>query len=144
MTKIIITSILIQATPAEVWKTLTSFTEYQIWNSFILNIEGTMKVQEQLSVTMQLSNKKPMTFKPLVIEVLENERFSWKGKLLIKGVFDGFHQFELIDNGDGTTTFVQKEEFKGILIPFLKKMIEVDTKSAFEKMNQELKERIEK
>jgi hypothetical protein len=38
------------------------------------------------------------------------------------------------------TTFKQSEIFKGILVPFFKKMIENNTKKGFEAMNQKLKE----
>lgn len=66
------------------------------------------------------------------------------GHLIIPGLFDGEHIFELIDNGDGTTTFVQRELFGGILIPFFKKMLDVNTKQGFELMNKALKEQVEK
>lgn len=69
--------------------------------------------------------------------------FSWLGHLLIPGLFDGKHAFELIDNRNGTTTFVHSETFKGLLIPFFKKFLEHNTKIAFEQMNVALKKRVE-
>lgn len=65
------------------------------------------------------------------------------GHLFIKGLFDGEHSFELIDNLDGTTTFIQSEKFEGILIPLFKKMLDVNTKEGFESMNKALKARVE-
>jgi hypothetical protein len=43
-------------------------------------------------------------------------------------------------NGDGTTTFKQSENFKGILVPFFKKSLDNNTKKGFEEMNRKLKE----
>lgn len=39
-------------------------------------------------------------------------------------------------------TFVQSERFKGLLVPFLKKLIEVDTMATFAKVNEALARRI--
>jgi hypothetical protein len=49
----------------------------------------------------------------------------------------------LIDNLDGTTTFIQSEKFGGILLPLFKKMLDVNTKEGFESMNKALKDRVE-
>jgi hypothetical protein len=81
-----------------------------------------------------------MTFKPKILSLVINKELSWIGHFLFSGLFDGKHKFEIIDNGDGTTTFKQSEIFKGILVPFFKKMIENNTKKGFEAMNQKLKE----
>lgn len=66
------------------------------------------------------------------------------GHFIFSGLFDGEHKFELIDNGNGTTTFIQSENFKGVLIPLFKKMLEVNTLDGFNQMNQKLKELAEK
>ena len=44
---------------------------------------------------------------------------------------------------DGNTVFIQREKFKGILIPFLWKKLNKDTRNGFELMNHELKVRVE-
>jgi len=85
-----------------------------------------------------------MTFKPKVLAVEPNKEFRWKGHLLIPGLFDGEHIFELIDNGNGSITFVQREQFKGILVPLFKKMLDNNTKRGFEQMTAKLKELAEK
>ena len=85
-----------------------------------------------------------MTFKPKVVAFANNEKLIWKGKLLMKGIFDVEHQFYLIDNGDGTTTFIQNEKFNGILVPFMKNLIEVDTINNFKSFNEAIKFEAEK
>lgn len=63
---------------------------------------------------------------------------------LVQGLFDGEHQFKLIDNGNGTTNFEQSENFNGILVKLFTKSLDRDTKKVFEQMNKELKLRAEK
>jgi hypothetical protein len=62
------------------------------------------------------------------------------GRFILPGIFDGEHSFLLIDNGDGTTTFIHKENFRGILVPFMKKQLDNNTRRGFEEMNNKLKE----
>lgn len=81
-----------------------------------------------------------MTFKPKVLTLIKNKELSWLGHLLFPGLFDGKHQFQLIDNGDGTTTFIQSEEFKGLLVSFFKKKLNTNTRNGFIEMNKKLKE----
>lgn len=50
------------------------------------------------------------------------------------------YKFELINNNNGTTTFIQSENFKGILVPLFKKTLNTNTTNGFKLMNQKLKE----
>ena len=81
-----------------------------------------------------------MTFKPIVLILKENKILKWKGKVLLNGIFDGTHTFELVDNKNGTTTFKQSEIFEGILVRFFNLN---NTKKGFENMNLELKKQCE-
>ncbi|MFZ4545382.1 MAG: hypothetical protein ACOYOA_15120 [Saprospiraceae bacterium] len=74
---------------------------------------------------------------------MNEKEFRWIGHLLFKGLFDGEHKFELIDNGNGTTTFRQSEKFNGILVPLFKKMLDINTRNGFMAMNEQLKNRAE-
>lgn len=85
-----------------------------------------------------------MTFKPKVLTFLKNRELSWLGHLLLPGLFDGEHKFELIDNGKGTTTFIHSERFKGILVPLFKEKLNKNTKNGFIEMNKKLKELTER
>ncbi len=143
MAKEITTNIVINATPEKVWEVLTHFQAYSAWNPFIQSLDGNIQVGKKITVRLQPHDAKGMTFKPIVQHVVEKKTFSWLGHLLIPGLFDGKHAFELIDNGNGTTTFVHSETFKGLLIPFFKKFLEHNTKIAFEQMNVALKKRVE-
>jgi hypothetical protein len=138
------TEIIINTTPEKVWKILTNFRAYPNWNPFIKSIEGQVTIGEKIIARIEPPGAKGMTFKPKILTVVKNRELSWLGHLLFPGLFDGKHKFELIDNGNGTTTFIQSEKFKGILVPFFKKQLKNNTKNGFIEMNKKLKERAEK
>jgi hypothetical protein len=144
MAKEIKTEIVINATPEKVWSVLTNFENYPNWNPFIKYIEGHPKVGERLSMRIAPPQAKEMSFKPKVLTSQTNKELSWLGHLLFPGLFDGRHKFELIDNGNGTTTFIQSEKFKGVLVPLFKKLLDINTRKGFEEMNQKLKELAER
>ena len=133
------TEILIKASPEKVWNLLCDFKNYPIWNPFILSIEGELKKGNYLHVKLKPEGSAGMTFKPEIIDLEPNKVFCWKGKLGIKGLFDGEHKFELKVNEQGYTLFIQSEKFSGLLVPLFQKMIHGPTKRSFEAMNNKLK-----
>lgn len=140
MAKEIKTEILINITPEKVWSILTDFDNYPNWNPFIKSIDGEVKVGNKIKARIRQSESKEMTFNPKILTFETNKELSWLGHLLFAGLFDGEHKFELIDNGNRTTTFRQSEKFKGIFVPLLKKQLDNNTKKGFEEMNRKLKE----
>lgn len=140
MALIIKTEIIIHATPDTIWSVLINFQEYPKWNPFIRSLIGDVVVGDKIKVRIEPPKAKGMTFKPRVLSFDKNKKFSWLGHLLFPGLFDGEHQFELVDNGDGTTTFIQSEKFTGILVPIFTKQLNTNTKNGFEEMNKALKE----
>lgn len=140
MAKEIKTEIIINATTEKVWAILTDFENYPNWNPFIKYIKGEVKVGNKITARIEPPEAKGMTFKPKILEFEKNKELRWIGHLLFPGLFDGEHKFELIDNGNGTTTFIQSEKFRGILVPLFKKQLENNTKRGFEAMNNKLKE----
>lgn len=137
------TEILIKASPAKIWEFFSKFEHFDEWNPFIRSIQGSVSVGNVIKVKLTPPDAKPMTFKPKVLKLIPNQELRWLGHLIIPGIFDGEHVFELIDNRNRTTTFVQKEIFSGILVPFMKKMLDDNTKRGFELMNKMLKDKCE-
>jgi hypothetical protein len=138
------TEININAPAEKVWRILTSFKDYPNWNPFLRWLDGNVAVGNKIAVRIAPPGSNAMTFKPTVLEYTANKKFRWLGHLLFPGLFDGEHIFELTNNGNGTTTLVQREQFKGILVPLFNSMLEVNTREGFEAMNFKLKERAEK
>lgn len=140
MAKEIKTEILINATPEKVWSILTNFDNYPNWNPFIKSIKGDVKVGNKITVRIEPPEAKGMTFNPKILAFETNKELRWLGHLLFAGLFDGEHKFELIDNGNETTTFKQSEKFNGLLVPLFKKQLDTNTKNGFAAMNMKLKE----
>lgn len=140
MAKEIKTEIIIEATPQKIWTILTDFKNYPNWNPFIKSIIGNVKVGNKINARIEPPNATGMTFKPTILIYDTNKKLSWIGNLFIKGLFDGEHTFEIIDNKNGSCTFIQSEKFNGILVPLFKKMLDVNTIQGFDLMNEKLKE----
>ncbi len=143
MSKEITSEILIQASPEKVWSILTNFASYPEWNPFIKSITGEVKVGRKICARIEPPQAKGMTFKPNILVYDLHKEFRWIGHLIIPGLFDGEHIFELIDNKNGSTTFIQREKFKGVLVPLFKKMLDVNTVNGFNQMNEALKKMAE-
>jgi hypothetical protein len=137
------TEIEINGTIDQVWEVLTDFNSFPEWNPFIKKIEGELKVGAQLKVLIESPDGKVMTFKPTVKILEPITEFRWLGNLLIPGVFDGEHIFQLEQIDANKTNFVHRENFGGLLVPLFWKSVNSNTRREFEEMNKSFKERIE-
>ena len=143
MPKELRTEILIEAPPEREWEGRTDFEQMPEWNPFIKKIEGDLKVGAQLKVLIEPPGGKAMTFKP-VVKILEPKtEFRWLGNLLIPGIFDGEHIFQLEQINDNKIKFIHRENFSGLLVPLLWKSLNSTTRQGFEEMNKALKEKVE-
>jgi hypothetical protein len=136
------TEIEIEASPDRVWDILMDFPAYPVWNPFAVSIVGEARIGETLEVQLQPPGGKSMTFKPTVTELQAGNYFEWFGKLGVRGVFDGRHQFRIEPTSSGTR-LIQSEEFTGILVPLVSRFLNGGTRLGFEASNQALKERAE-
>ncbi|WP_225321281.1 SRPBCC domain-containing protein [Rhizosphaericola mali] len=138
--KEIYTEIKIYATPEKIWNILTDFSNYHSWNPFIDQISGEILEEKKIQVKINPVGGNPMQFKPTLQHIEINHKLSWLGIFLFKGLFDGLHQFEIIDNNDSSIQFIQKENFSGLLVS----LFNLDkTRLGFEAMNQALKQKAE-
>ena len=133
----------IRASAERVWQVLTDFTTYPEWNPFIRRVNGRPEVGERLVVRMQPSGTRGMTFRPTVMKAEPNRQLRWLGRLLVPGLFDGEHIFEIEELDRDRVLFVQREVFKGLLVPLLARSLDRDTQRGFEEMNRALRERVE-
>lgn len=137
------TEIEITADASAIWSVLTDFDRYPEWNPFVREIRGDFTVGGELQVTLAQKGSKPMTVKPKLVAMDEERRFGWLGHLLVPHLFDGEHWYEIEPLESGSCRFKQYERFSGILLPFLRGMLDNKTKPSFEGMNRALKERVE-
>lgn len=138
----LVAEVSIAAAPDIVWGLLTDLESFAGWNPFMIEASGRVVVGSGLKVRMQQPQGSAMTFNPTVTEVREPERFEWLGSLMVAGLFDGRHRFELEPTPAGTH-LVQSEEFTGLLVPLLWRSLDSKTRAGFEAMNEGLKTRAE-
>lgn len=136
------TEIHIDAPAPVVWATLTDLAAYPDWNPFVTSSQGSVVVGERLTNRIEPSGGKAVTFKPTVTEVDEPRVLEWLGRLVVPGLFDGRHRFELVPDGGGTR-LIQSERFTGVLVPLFKQRLDSGTRAGFEAMNAALKARAE-
>jgi hypothetical protein len=134
------TEIEINAPAERVWNILTDTEKFPKWNPFVHRLKGSLVQGETLEVFLGESEKKGMTFRPKVLEVAQNRTLRWIGILLIPGLFDGEHIFEIESLGTNRVRFIQREKFNGILVRFFNFE---STQRGFEAMNRALKVRAE-
>ena len=138
-------SIEINASAEKVWRVLTDFAGYPEWNPFIIEIEGEAKEGSRLAIKVKNAGGGVMGFRPKLLTVKPNRELRWLGQLWgLPGVLNGDHPFLIEENGDAGVRFVQKENFTGVLVPFLTKRLRRDANWGFNVMNEALKKRVEK
>jgi hypothetical protein len=133
----------IEATPERVWCLLTDFSSFPDWNPFIRRARGQIQSGERLEVYIQPSGASGMTFRPMLLTVEPQRELRWLGRLLVPGLFDGEHIFTIEPLSARRVRFVQREVFRGILVPLLWRSLGRDTLRGFGEMNAALKTRAE-
>ncbi len=133
----------IEAPPARVWQVLTDFPAFRQWNPFIREISGAARAGNRLRVRLGPPGGRAMTFEPRVLVSEENRELRWLGRVGLPGIFDGEHLFTLEPLAGNRTRFVQRELFRGLLVPLLAGSLDRGTRRGFEEMNRALKERVE-
>ena len=133
----------ITASAGRTWLILTDFASYPRWNPFIRRISGEPTTGEHLDVRLEPPDSRGMTFKPKVLNAEPNRQLRWLGHLLVRGLFDGEHFFTIQPLEDNRVRFIQREAFKGLLVPLFARSLDTNTQRGFEEMNHALKERAE-
>ncbi len=131
------------AAPIEtVWAEVSAVSKYAEWNPFITAFTGDLVPGSRVEVRIEPPGGRPMTFRPTITEVTEGRSLEWLGRLVLPGVFDGRHSFRLESLDDGRTRLTQAEEFSGVLVPLVGKVLE-RTRAGFAAMNEAVRVRAE-
>ena len=136
------TDIEIDAPPETVWEVLIDLDSYSSWNPFVISSQGIPAVGERLTNRLQNPGGKPVTLRPKVTAVEPERTFEWLGHLGIPGLFDARHRFEIEPTPTGSR-LTQSEVFNGVLVRYMKKMLDTQTVKGFDAMNSALKDRAE-
>lgn len=138
------TEIEINASLEKVWQILTDFPSYPQWNPFIQYAGGEIKAGETIEVKLHPPDGTAMTIKPQLRKVEPQKELRWLGHLLMPGIFDGEHIFHIEAQGDNRVKFIHREEFRGVLVGLILRLVGENTQRGFEAMNQALKSKAEK
>jgi hypothetical protein len=136
------TEIEILAPAARVWETLVDFARYAEWNPFIPEISGELRVGSELRMIVAPPGGNEVKIQPTLLVVEPARELRWRGKLLVKALFQGEHFMQLIEVAPGRTRFVHGENFSGILVKLLGRVL-TQTARGFVFKNQALKRRVE-
>jgi len=136
------TEIEIDAPVERVWAVLIDFERFPDWNPFIRRIHGNAQVGSRLDVLLGASGTRPMRFRPTVKAVVPNRELRWLGRLGLPRLFDGEHIFQIEPLGPIRSRFVQRERFRGLLVPLLARSLSRDARRGFEEINRALQERV--
>lgn len=131
----------IKAHARTVWRILTDFPAYPTWNPFVRSISGVQSPGSRLEVTVQPEGGKAMSFMPRLSVFAPQRELRWKGQLLLPGIFDGEHYFQLSEASPRQVLFVHGEVFTGFLVPLIfRGSMRAGTERGFAAMNRALKE----
>jgi hypothetical protein len=129
--------------PSElVWQVIVDFDSYPDWNPVEIEAKGQAVVGAAFEHTGKLPGRKPRTFKARIIEATPPRALAWKGHIVVPGLFDVRHHFEIDPLDDDRSRLRQYEYFSGLLIPFMRGVLH-DTQAAFELANKAIKQRAE-
>src|SRR5262245_47245227 len=118
--------------PADaVWRVLTDTSRFPDWNPFITSFEGTPAVGAGITVVLALSNRKPQTLRPKIIELQEGRSLVWRGHIGVPGILGARHRLEVQEAEDQHSRFVQHERFSGFAVPAVRSVLTVNTPDAF-------------
>jgi hypothetical protein len=136
------TTVDIDAPPHVVWDALTDFERYGEWNPQ-MRITGRPRKGERLHVRPGPEADNLPSFRPRVLVADPSRELRWLGHLLLPGVFDGEHVFELDALDGDRTRLVQRESFRGVLAGPIGRRYADSTREGFESTNEALKARAE-
>ena len=133
-------SIIINARPEKVWKTLTDFENLENWSSSFQGLKGKFEENGNIEVTF----KSPFGQNKMEKKLFQFEKgksFGWTGVFLL-GMSD-YHTHTVKALSDGRTEFIQTDGLQGGASFLLGKLLEKQMQKGYEVFNQELKKIVE-
>lgn len=109
-----------------------------------MSVTGELAERGRLAVRIQPWEGRFWRFRPRIVRITEERELCWKGRLALPLIFDGRHCFELQPDGPGRTRFVQRETFRGLLVPLVPRSVFGAIERGFDGMNEALKQRAER
>ena len=127
----------IQATPAQIWKLLTTADEYTQWNQTVISVEGQISSAGKFTLVSKLAPKQPFHLHVSCFEPCQ--KMSWRSGQA--PFFSGQRTYTLLQESE-QVLFTMREVFQGILLPVMA-LILPDFRENFAQFAQDLKQTAE-
>lgn len=127
----------INASPEQLWELLTDFNRWNEWNSTIKESSGHSSEGSVLNITINGNGQRDSNYHPIVIESKKPEIFRWRANMISDFVFRNDRVFE-IQVIDGVTHFTHKEEFSGLMVPIMWKVLQSFVGPHLDQINHDL------
>jgi hypothetical protein len=134
------TQVEIRAPAALVWKILTEFSAYDIWNPYIYPVRGDLRPGELLDVTLHTGDG-ALRYQPAVLIVQPEHQLSWGGRIPV-GMFERVQTFTVDVLKPDRVRVTSQERFKGYLLPLYGGMPD-NARRGLEAMTRALRDRAE-
>lgn len=135
----------IDASPEQVWATLTDFESFPRWNPFIRRATGRIVPGGKIKIQLRIYGRTLMPLSPTVIMVEPPNELRWLAKNGPSGVFDVERFFIIEPAPEGGVTFRQGEDCSGFMAPFFLALgLESRILRGYERLNRALKKRSER
>ena len=129
--------------PAErVWHILTDLEKYAEWNPLLYQVKGKVEVGETVTAYAKTASK-DMRFICTVTRVEPLHEFAWRFPVIHPILFRGEHIFRIEPASDSEVRFIDREWFKGLLLPTQAKDLKSNGLKAMIDMGKALKNRAE-
>lgn len=132
----------IDASAEAVWSVLTALDQFKIWNPFIRDASGDLRVGGEVQVQVQPSLGIPLKFHAEVLSREDNRELHWRGHVVAPWLASGEHWFTIEPIGERRVRFVQRETFSGILSWLGARLLRREARRGFEAMNHALEARV--
>ena len=134
------TRIEIDAPAAVVWRILTDLPRYGTWNPLIPGAKGELRRGSYLEIKIKTPDRVAQSYRVRILKIEQQKELWWLGHFWIPGLIDGTHMFDIRPLPHGRTELVQRESFRGLLVPFTwKGFLDKYLRSGFEASNRGLK-----
>jgi hypothetical protein len=132
------TEVEINASAATVWRTLTDFAAYNVWNPYIYPASGEAVAGRQLDLTLHVGSA--VHYTPTVVAAQPERELSWAGKTPVEGI-EHVATFEIHPLGPHRVHLVATEWLKGLLLPLVS--VAGDSSTGLRQMTRALRDRAE-
>ncbi|MCZ2835838.1 SRPBCC domain-containing protein [Modestobacter sp. VKM Ac-2985] len=129
----------IDAGAEQVWAVLVDVGGWRDWNSGIDRVEGAVRLGAPLLLVATGTRRRPL--RATVTEIRPAESMRWHSGLPLD-LFVAERTFRLDPQGDGSTAFTVREEYRGPLAPLMIRTVP-DLNPAFRQFAVGLKARVE-